>query len=130
MAIFKKLFNPSVVPFKRTVTTRDLLRKEAQVGGKLFGPVPNGGGRQFFCLDEHSYVWHEEWTDRRGEKQSMTTRYEIRPNGVLKAQGNQPYHYVEPEEERNLHKAIALYYEHVMREVYGQHVVHQNSVIV
>lgn len=123
MAFLKKLLGPkSVLPYQQVSSRRDLIRKEAEVGGKLFGAVPAGGSRQFFYLDRHSWVWHEEWTDSNGQRQSLTTRYEIRPTGVLKAQGNQPYHYVDTQEAKNLFRAIKMYYKYVMKEVYGQEV--------
>lgn len=106
-----------------TATKRELIRREALIGGQLFGPVPDGHIRQFFCLDKHCWVWHEEWTDRRtGQRQSLTTRYEIRSTGILKAQGDQPYHFVEAEEQRNLLDAIKLYYPQVMKRIYGRQV--------
>lgn len=108
-------------PLQRTVTIKDLIRREAVVGGRLFGPIPIGGDRKFFCLDEHSWVWYEEWTDKiTGERKNLTTRYEVRPNGILKAQGDHPYHYVEAEEARHLIEAIKLYNRHVPIEVYDQ----------
>ena len=118
--MFKNLFRSNrVIPRKRTASTRELIRREAAVGGKLFGPIPAGHTRQFFCLDEHSWVWHEEWIDENGQRQNLTTRYEVRPNGVLKTQGNQPYHYVTLEEQRNLTAAIEMYTPNVLHEVYG-----------
>lgn len=108
-----------IIPRKRTATTRELIRREAAVGGKLFGPIPTGHRRQFFCLDEHSWVWHESWRDDNGQFQHLTTRYEVRPSGVLKTQGNQPYHYVDAEEANNLIEAMRLYGQIVPREVYG-----------
>lgn len=122
--MFKNLFKTTKKeqPVKPgTATQRDLIRREAIIGGQLFGPVPNGHIRQFFCLDEHCWVWHEEWIDQRtGQRQVLTTRYEIRETGVLKAQGDQPYHFVEQEEERNLLDAIQLYAGQVAKRVYGQ----------
>ena len=122
--MFKNLFSKSKreQPVRPgTATQRDLIRKEAVIGGQLFGQVPSGRLRQFFCLDEHCWVWHEEWIDERsGQRQALTTRYEIRETGVLKAQGNQAYHFVEPEEERNLLEAIRLYTAQVAERVYGQ----------
>ena len=104
-----------------TATRRELIRREAAIGGQLFGPVPSGHIRQFFCLDKHCWVWHEEWIDQKtGKRQSLTTRYEIRSTGVLKAQGDQAYHFVEPQEQQNLLEAIGLYYQQVMKRVYGQ----------
>lgn len=104
-----------------TTSQRDLLRREAVIGGQLFGPIPSGHIRQFFCLDEHCWVWHEEWIDSAtGQRRALTTRYEIRKTGILKAQDGQAYHFVEPEEEKNLSQAIKLYFEQVMQRVYGQ----------
>lgn len=117
--MFKRLFQPKIVPLKGTVTTRELIRREAEVGGQLFGPVPAGRQRQFFCLDKHSWIWHEQWTDQNGVQQHLTTRYEVRRSGILKAQGEQPYHYVAADEARNLISAIRLYNQQVPRQVYG-----------
>jgi len=118
--MFKHLFRSRrIIPRKRTATTRQLIRREAAVGGKLFGPIPTGHSRQFFCLDEHSWVWHESWKDEDGQLQNLTTRYEVRPSGILKTQGNQPYHYVGFEEANNLIEAMHLYGEIVPRQVYG-----------
>ena len=39
---------------------RNLIRYEAKVGGDLFGPIPAGHRRDFFCLDEHTWIWHEK----------------------------------------------------------------------
>jgi len=117
--MIKRLFKSRIVPKKRTATTRELIRREATVGGQLFGPVPAGYSRQFFCLDKHSWVWHERWTDDKGQPQHLTTRYEVRRSGILKAQDNQSYHYVELDEARNLVAAIELYNQHIPRQVYG-----------
>lgn len=123
MALFGRLLgNLPVSPLKRVSSRRDLIRREAQIGGRLFGPVAPGGARQFFYFDKHSWIWYEEWLDNFGQRQSITTRYEIRPTGIVKAQGSQPYHFVEAQEAKNLTVAIKLYYREVMKEVYGQEV--------
>lgn len=88
---------------------RELIRKAAKMGGELFGPIPEGVRREFFCLNERTWVWHEEWVDKDGKQRIVTTRYDIRPNGVLKAQDGQPYRYVEMEEARRLYKAARMY---------------------
>ncbi|HVX24465.1 MAG TPA: hypothetical protein VG992_03950 [Candidatus Saccharimonadales bacterium] len=92
---------------------RTLIRQEAALGGQMFGPVPNGHQRQFFCLDEHTWVWHEEWTDQSGQKQVVTTRYEVWPNGVLKSQNGQPYKRLTAAEARHLYQAAGLYRQRV-----------------
>lgn len=92
---------------------RNLIRREAKIGGALFGPVPAGHQREFFCLDEHTWVWHEAWVDNIGEQQSVTTRYEVRPGGVLKIQNNQTYQTLSFGEALNLYQAVEQYEKHV-----------------
>lgn len=89
---------------------RELIRKEAVIGGKLFGPIPAGHKRDFFCLDQHTWVWHEEWVDRAGIRQSKTTHYSVRPSGVVKIQnGSNVYQSLSPTEARNFQQAVKLY---------------------
>jgi hypothetical protein len=88
---------------------RDIIRYGARIGGELFGPIPEGVRREFFCLDEHTWVWHEEWVDQQGNRRALTTRYDVRPNGILKAQDGQPYRYVSFEEAKHLYKAVKMY---------------------
>lgn len=101
------------------LTERDLIRMESQIGSQLFGQVIPGHRREFFCLDEHTWIWYEEWTDAQTKaKHSITTRYEIHDNGILKVQDGHPYKSVEGEELRNLVSAIQLYYDQVVRGIY------------
>ncbi len=94
---------------RRADIYRDILREEAKIGGSLFGPVPKDARREFFCLDEHTWVWHEEWTDANSIRQARTTRYDIRPHGVFKAQDGQPYQPLTYEEAYRLHGAVDAY---------------------
>lgn len=98
---------------------RNLMRHEARIGGTVFGPIPTGYRREFFCLDEHTWVWHEEWTNRNGEHQVMTTRYDVRPNGVLKSQNGSHYQPVSDQEALRLLKAARLYKQKVNQEIYS-----------
>lgn len=98
---------------------RALIRKEAAIGGQLFGPVAKGGRREFFCLDARTWVWHEEWVGKDGRRHTVTTRYDVRPNGILKAQDGQPYRPVTPEEGHRLREAAHLYRQRVKTEIYG-----------
>ncbi len=97
---------------------RNLIRREAQIGGTVFGPVPTGTRREFFCLDEHTWVWHEEWTDAHGQLHVRTTRYDVRPDGVLKSQ-NGMYQSLSDDEAQRLRKAVQLYYERVTKQMYA-----------
>ena len=86
-----------------------LIHHEAKVGGELFGPIPKGHRREFFLLDIHTWVWHEEWKDEHGEWQAVTTRYDVRPGGILKSQGGQSYQRLSRQELGNLYRAVKLY---------------------
>jgi hypothetical protein len=119
-------------PFKK-LTERQLIQKESEIGRDLFGPIPAGHRREFFCLDKHTWVWHEEWKDTdTGKRMSMTTRYEVHQNGVLKVQDGTQYKFIDGEELQNLYLSTKLYYEQVMRDIYridpytGHHLAPQN----
>lgn len=103
---------------RRAELYRNLIRKEARIGGELFGPVAPGGRREFFCLDEHTWIWHEEWLDQRGQRQIKTTRYDVRPGGILKAQDGQHYQRITPDEAMHLGQAIDLYVQRIRSELY------------
>lgn len=101
------------------LTERQLIELESEIGRELFGPIPAGHQRDFFCLDDHTWVWYEEWTDvATGQKRSTTTRYEVHQNGILKAQDGTTYKFIEGQELRNLALAVRLYYEQTMRQIY------------
>jgi len=98
---------------------RNLIRHEARIGGTLFGPVQPGGRREFFCLDERTWIWHEEWVDKNGQRHIKTTRYDVRPNGILKAQDGQHYQPISDKEAERLFQAAELYEQRVMNELYN-----------
>ena len=106
---------------RQTRYYRELLRKAAKKGGELFGPIPEGVRREFFCLNTHTWIWHEEWTDSNGEHHIVTTRYDVRPNGVLKAQDGQPYRFIELQEAKHLYKAARIYHHYVQTELTAKH---------
>jgi hypothetical protein len=102
---------------RRAKIQRALLHYQARIGGEVFGPIPQGVRREFFCLDEHTWVWHEEWTDMHGKRQALTTRYDVRPSGVVKSQGGSSYQALPDDEARNLYNAIHVYEERVGAEL-------------
>ena len=109
---------PKTSSTSKKVTERELIQLESNIGKELFGAVPAGHRREFFCLDEKTCVWYEEYKDENGKVASHTTRYEIQDDKVLKAQDGAKYSYLEGAELKNLLTAISLYYERVMRTVY------------
>lgn len=104
-------------PFKK-LTERELLQLESEIGAKLFGEIPKGGRREFFCLDEKTWIWYEEWLDETGKRHSRTIRYEVHEKGILKVQEHARYSFVEGEELQNLVTAASMYYEQIARHVY------------
>lgn len=104
---------------RRAELYRNLIRHEAKIGGTLFGDVPKGGRREFFCLDKNTWIWHEEWLDNKGELQIRTTRYDIRPDGILKAQDGQPYRQVTLREASRLAQAAVEYEQRIRTELYN-----------
>jgi hypothetical protein len=104
-------------PFKK-LTERELIQLESDIGKNLFGPIPEGHRREFFNLDEDTWIWYEEYTDASGVKKSTTTRYEVQEKSILKAQDGAKYSYLEGEELQNFGVAVQMYYEQVTRGVY------------
>lgn len=104
---------------RRADAYRSLIRKESEMGGSLFGPLSGDNRREFFCLDEHTWIWHEEWTDIDGNRKVVTTRYDIRPSGVVKSQGGKGYQSLSPKEAKHLKHAINLYNKRVQK-LYAQ----------
>ncbi len=99
---------------------RDIMRHEAKIGGELFGPVPLGGRREFFCLDEYTWIWYEEWSDNAGQRQSRTTRYDVRPgSGITKIQDGQRYQQLSEGETLRLVDAMKNYERRVNAELYN-----------
>ncbi|HSX43209.1 MAG TPA: hypothetical protein VLF59_03925 [Candidatus Saccharimonadales bacterium] len=88
---------------------RNIIRDCARMGGTLFGEIPKGGRREFFCLDEHTWVWHEEWTDANNIRHTRTTRYDIRPHGIFKAQDGAPYQPLSADETHRFYMAAYQY---------------------
>lgn len=111
-------FLPRVFPRsdddRRASIERKFLRRDAAIGGKLFGPVPKGVQRQFFCLDQHTWIWYESWIEN-GRRKSVTTYYEVRGDGVLKKQ-NGRYQRLSRDEARNLYRSVKLYQQRVGSE--------------
>ena len=101
-----------------SLTERELLSLESKIGATLFGPISKNGRREFFNLDEKTWIWYEEWQDESRNRRSATTRFEVQESGVMKVQEGARYSYLENPELENLRKAISLYYERVAREIY------------
>ncbi len=102
----------------RKFTDRELIQLESEIGAKLFGPIPDNHRREFFCLDQNTWIWYEEGPDAHGKLTQTTTRYEIHDNGILKVQEGSRYDFIEGAELDNLLVATRMYYEQVSRGIY------------
>jgi hypothetical protein len=109
MGLLPKAFMVQSREDRKANKRRALLHHLARKGGRIFGPVPDGTRREFFCLDEHTWVWHEEWTDEDGTPRAATTRYDVRPTGILKSQGANSYQRLTRVEEDNFRAAVKIY---------------------
>lgn len=101
----------------RSLSERDLIELESEIGRHVFGAVPEGHRREFFCLDEHTWVWYEAWKEGKVTRE-QTTRYEVHADRVLKVRDGGHYQYLDNEEMQNFGLAVRLYYEQVMRGIY------------
>jgi hypothetical protein len=105
-------------PLKK-LTERELLQLESEIGARLFGDISPGHRREFFCLDEKTWIWYEEWKNpQTGKQESHTTRYEIHQNGIMKVLEGARYSFIEGQELENFVAATEMYYEQVARHVY------------
>lgn len=101
------------------LTERELIQLESRVGQTIFGELPSHVMRRdFFNLDESTWIWHEEIVQPDGTIKESTTRYEVKNKGILMVQPGPKYTYLEGQELRNFVIAVKAYYERVSREVY------------
>lgn len=113
---------PKVIVQKATntepLTRRKLIEMESAVGGQLFGTVPAGHRREFFCLDDTTWMWYEQWREN-GQIKQTTVRYEIQQQGILKVQEGARYSYLQGAELDNFMNAIRTYGAQVQAKVYA-----------
>lgn len=110
---------------KRTALRRkklnDLIAQESRIGATLFGELPASHSREFFCLDESTWVWQDSWVDEvSGKHKKQTVRYELRDNGILKSVNGQDYAWVNDDEASNLAHAAVLYHQYVVDKLYKE----------
>lgn len=124
MPSFPKATRPrSFTKYSRTphiLTERELISQESKIGARLFGPIPAGHRREFFCLDDTSWIWHEAWKDHNGADKETTVRYELNQHGILKVQEGSRYSYLEGPELSNFLAAVKAYHDQVIRTIYSQ----------
>ena len=103
---------------QKAETEKKLIKFESSIGRHMFGPIPEGHERDFFCLDPYNWIWNEAWKDETGNRVTLMTRYTIQPTGgVIKSQNGNTHRLVDDQEATNLYFAIKKY----VAEVYSEY---------
>lgn len=104
--------------YSNRLSYEDLINTESQLGKTIFGPIPDGCEREFFEYRKNVWIWHEKSLNPQGVMQEMTVRYEVRPEGVFKKPGNQPYSKIYGDELENFRQAVKQYYNLIKTKLY------------
>ncbi|MBI4100912.1 hypothetical protein HY441_00360 [Candidatus Microgenomates bacterium] len=120
-SFLRKLFQ-FVWPKKSTLEQRrqKLMQQEMAIGSQLFGPIPQNRERQFYYLNNQTWVWNETVADGSGRKVTTTTQYQVLPDQIVKSQGGQTLSLTDAAEINNLFEAASWYYDLVAKRVYGK----------
>lgn len=110
---FDKVFGSPKSGANEEKILADLMRRESEIGRHLFGPIPNGVRREFFCLDEQTWVWHEE-----SAKETKVTKYLIKDKEIVKSVNGSHYERVSQQEAEHLRDAALLYQEKINNKLY------------
>ena len=124
MNIFTNFFKSShkTVDDYKAEIRQDFLRKEIEIVQDIFGPLKEGNKRDFYCLDEHTWIWYEEWGDEQGHRRHMTTRYDVQPSGITKSQNGGTHQELSAKEAQSLKAAVKMYIERVEKQLYARYV--------
>lgn len=96
---------------RRKAVERDLINAESALGRTIFGEVQPGHTREFFCLKQNVWIWHEN---------GITIRYEVRENGVFKQIGTGSYKKISGEELQHFSAATKAYLQLVKSYIYNK----------
>lgn len=111
-------------PLKR-FSERQLIQQESKMGTEIFGEVPAGHRREFFNLDASTWIWYDEWIDSVSHnKTTVTIRYEVHENGILKVREGARYDFLRGAELSNFVNAVDAYYNNVCKKLYKRNPLH------
>jgi len=94
----------------RRRTEADLINAESAIGRTIFGPVSAEYPREFFHHQKNVWIWHEN---------GVTTRYEVRRNGVFKKSTDGKYYQIKGSELANFRAAAKTYLTLVKSNLYN-----------
>jgi hypothetical protein len=120
MNIFTQFFkkNSQAPELIKSEVKRELLRREAAIGRNVFGPIPAGTQRDFFRVDNRTWIWQETWRDNQGIKHSRHTKYNVLARDIVKSVNSGSYESLTTEEAKNFAAAVKEYASRVKKEVY------------
>lgn len=95
---------------------QELMRQEAEIGGTLFGDLAEGSIRRFLVKNDKTIIWIEQ-AEPSGK--SITTRYEIFEDHIVKIQDGQPTVRVDEQESVTLLQAMRWYHYLVTTRLYS-----------
>lgn len=94
---------------------RELIRREAEIGRTVFGAVPRGVKREFFCLESDTWIWQETV-----DGVMTNTKYKIKKKEIIKSVNGSQYERVSLKEAERFAQATKTYSERVQRELYDK----------
>ena len=96
---------------------KKILDCEAELGGLLFAGLKDGGKREFFCLDENTWIWYQEYS-KNGLNRGQITRYDVGQNRIVKSTDGGGHRLVSHKEAEKLLKAAKIYRKEVEARIY------------
>jgi len=123
VAVAKKLFRRTMSPeYVRLSMERELKTMEGEIGARIFGPLEPNERRAFFNDSKSSWFFYQEKTDELKNIHSVTLHYEVRPEGILRVvnRDGMKCEYIHGQELDNFLAATEIYYDNVMRQIYGK----------
>lgn len=121
MSIFTNFFRSSQQHGHETadeLKKHAIIRHELAATKNMFGPLKEGVKRDFFCLDDVTWIWYEEWLDEQGERHYMTTRYKVGDDGIMKSQNGGPLTRLSSQELETFESAASTYVQKLSRSLY------------
>lgn len=111
-------------PTRPSLSDRQLLQQESSIGRSLFDDIIGGHQREFFCLDENTWVWSDQYKDQKQQPRSQTIRYEIHPGGILKIEnGGKSYYFLKDHELDDFAQLVQNYRQQVELQLYSHDTV-------
>ena len=110
-----------LLPFKK-MNQRDLVDLESSLGATIFGAIPEGHRREFFNVDNDTWIWHEEWAVGNKQICERTIRYEISETQVIKVEPGPHYTHIKCKELNNFITAVETYHKLVLTKIYKKRI--------